>query len=480
MTSLSFIKKYHSFFLLITACLLFGFNNALFSWFVFFPVIALVYEVPLKKVWIYGGLYGVFSYLLYLPWLLKFSPVAMAGVSVLYFCYCSVLFFILKLCIVEKRLFRFCLILLVLCLYEFVKTLGFTGFSYGVNAYSQWKNLSFIQIADFSGVWGVSFILNYFSVLLFELYLAVKKQKVDRSFLRYTSFGLIFVIFSFSYGIFRIHQISSLEKNFRKIKVCAIQNNCDPWKSGIDNYSKDIHKLMELSDMALSEHPDTEVIIWPETAVVPSILKNYYTPNDVKRNILIKELLEYINSKKCGFLIGNFNSHGDCDYNSVLFFIPKKNVIPPEPEVYSKIHLVPFTEYFPYEKQFPALYKFLLDGDTHLWTPGDEYKVFEYEGLRFSTPVCFEDNFGGDLRNFKKSGTGAFFNLSNDAWSKSKRCQVQHLKMAVFRSVENHIPSVRSTASGETCFISSIGKIYQKIPSFTEGYAADYIPVIDR
>ena len=155
-------------------------------------------------------------------------------------------------------------------------------------------------------------------------------------------------------------------------------------------------------------------------------------------------------------------------------------MIPPEPEVYSKIHLVPFTEYFPYEKQFPALYKFLLDGDTHLWTPGDEYKVFEHDGLRFSTPVCFEDNFGGDLRNFKKSGTGAFFNLSNDAWSKSKRCQVQHLKMAVFRSVENHIPSVRSTASGETCFISSIGKIYQKIPSFTEGYAADYIPVIDR
>lgn len=98
--------------------------------------------------------------------------------------------------------------------------------------------------------------------------------------------------------------------------------------------------------------------------------------------------------------------------------------------------------------------------------------------FNFSSPICFEDTFGSDLKKFYKKGARAFVNLSNDAWSKSKRCQVQHLKMAVFRSVENHVPSVRSSASGETCIISSTGKIVARSESFRKNYVTGEIPVL--
>lgn len=108
----------------------------------------------------------------------------------------------------------------------------------------------------------------------------------------------------------------------------------------------------------------------------------------------------------------------------------------------------------------------LLNGDTHLWTPGTESVVFDVNDFSFSTPVCFEDNFSSLCRKFVKNGAKAFVSLSNDAWSKSEKCQIQHLKMAVFRSVENHVPSVRCSVSGETCIINSYGKIENRIKSF--------------
>ena len=77
------------------------------------------------------------------------------------------------------------------------------------------------------------------------------------------------------------------------------------------------------------------------------------------------------------------------------------------------------------------------------------------------------------------NGSRCFLNLSNDSWSKSIACQKQHLAMAVFRSVENRVPSVRSTSSGQTCVIDVNGKIIVEIPAFCCLYTSALVPIID-
>jgi apolipoprotein N-acyltransferase len=143
------------------------------------------------------------------------------------------------------------------------------------------------------------------------------------------------------------------------------------------------------------------------------------------------------------------------------------------------MHLVPFTEYFPFEKQFPALYQGLLNGDTHMWEPGKEARVFTIGDLRFSTPICFEDTFGDMGRRFVNRGARAFVNLSNDAWSNSLACQYQHLSMAVFRCVENRVPAVRSTASGQTVGIDPNGRVTAMAPPFSQEYLVVNVPLVD-
>jgi apolipoprotein N-acyltransferase len=144
---------------------------------------------------------------------------------------------------------------------------------------------------------------------------------------------------------------------------------------------------------------------------------------------------------------------------------------------YRKLHLVPFTEHFPYEKQLPWLYRALKDADTHFWEKGDTATVFEAGGLRFSTPICFEDTFGDLSRDFVRGGAEIIVNLSNDAWSKSLPAQMQHLSMAVFRAVENSRSMVRSTASGQTCAIDPSGRVLAMAEPFTETQLTVEVPV---
>jgi apolipoprotein N-acyltransferase len=55
---------------------------------------------------------------------------------------------------------------------------------------------------------------------------------------------------------------------------------------------------------------------------------------------------------------------------------------------------------------------------------------------------------------------------------------MQHLSMAVFRSVENRRSMTRSTASGQTCAVAPDGKILAMAEAFTEAALTVSVPVV--
>ena len=178
------------------------------------------------------------------------------------------------------------------------------------------------------------------------------------------------------------------------------------------------------------------------------------------------------------FVLGNYNPVGkgedQKDYNCAFVFVPGENVFPPEPYVYAKNHLVPFAEYFPYDKEFSFINDFLFENDRQ-WAKGKERVVFNCREQQFSTPICFEDGFGSECAEFVRNGAKILFILSNDAWAKSRKAQIQHLSMSVFRSIENRVPVVRSTSSGETCIIDKRGIVESCCNSFEESFALGMI-----
>ncbi len=462
----------------------------------YLPLFLLVRRLSWKTVWLYGFLCGVGCYCLFTYWLATFHPMGISVISSLYGFQFLLLFPVLKGASILLPDKGYLLQWLVLCAYEYIKTTGFAGFHYGVTAYTHWRWTTFIQCADIGGVWLLNALITFPSAWLSALLAPAFKgntpdfKKIHmRNFIRHSYIPItvwaLFYCLAWGYG-FAVQKDYSQNES---LQVALVQTNTDPWLGGYESYKRDLVTLKKLSSEALKNNPDIDFIVWPETSFVPRIEWHYKHRYSQETYDLVHDLLNFIDSASVPFVIGNdygtdgytrTGSYDVVDYNAVLLFKPGVNVIPPEPDMYVKMHLVPFTEFFPYDKYFPKIYQLLLNGDTHMWEPGIVPSVFTIQNLSFGTPICFEDTFGYIGRRFVNNGAQAFINLSNDAWSKSLACQYQHLSMAVFRSVENRVPSVRSTASGQTCIIDPNGRITAMAEPFTETYLVGDIPVLNK
>jgi apolipoprotein N-acyltransferase len=392
----------------------------------------------------------------------------------------TILFPLLKLALILYPQKGYILQWLLWLTYEYLRTLGFLGFPYGITGYTQWQYPALIGIASIFGVWGVSALVIFPSVYLGAAKTSAffhRERLAAAAWLGALAAALVF-------GFLQIYYTGNSHKDsVPTAKIALIQQNADPWKNNNSVTHRQMLKtLITLSNKALEEEPDTELVVWPETAFIPRIFWHLTYRDNVEAYGVVKELMDYLVHQKVPFLIGNDDARLEVssqgrwertDYNAALLF--ERETIK---SVYRKMHLVPFAEHFPYEKQFPRVYKMLLEADTHFWKSGTEPTVFTTGRLRFSAPICFEDCFGYISREFTRRGAQFIVNLSNDAWAGSLSCQVQHLAIAVFRAVENNRSLVRSTTSGQTCAISPRGKIIAEVPPFTETALTAEIPLL--
>ncbi|MBQ5490640.1 MAG: apolipoprotein N-acyltransferase [Treponema sp.] len=446
------------------------------------PVFLLIPQVKLSRVWLYGLAYGIMSYALLCSWLFTFRWYTIYFACLAYGLLMALVFLLMKVLSVLRPSLQFLSMPLVWLCYEYVKTLGFAGLHYGILAYTQWRNSALRSLASVGGVWLVSAVVVAFSAALSAVLYKIKNEKLTRCnwFLKLSAPVSVFLACGLCHfwgmGLAAKYRMQDTHLSLQTVSAVAVQSNTDPWKMGVETYRRDLKNLMHLTEDALQKNPDAQIVVWPETAFVPPLVKNYTLKNDVERYNLVLELLSFIEQHDVCFVIGNQHSVDEgkpyySDYNATLVFDRRCNqIIPPEPFIYKKQHLVPFTEWFPYGTLFPHVYNMLLEGDTHLWDQGTEPVVFTVRDVPFATPICFEDTFSDVCRSFVCNGARCFINVSNDAWSKSLACQMQHLSMAVFRSAENHVPSVRSTASGMTVHIDAAGSVVQCAVPFTASY----------
>jgi len=553
------------------------FKNGLpfLAWFAYIPVLVLIRKNGFASCAGWGAVYGLASYWLFNYWLGAFHPLAGTIVYSIYIVYMIAVFLLLKLADVLFPKKAYVVQWLIWLAYEYLRTKGFLGYSYGITGYSQWRMIPLIQIASLTGVWGVSALVTFPSFWLAcalkdwreefttelhegstELHEEKEKNKIKNSVklrvklrvLQREEFttelhegstelheekeknkiknsvklrvklrvlrgkSLLKALGETLISFFKKEKIPAIvwtaalcaslvfgiasNKDFSAFpsaQIALIQHNTDPWEASkasspmltYEAYRQDLAILKQLSSEALATEPKPQMVVWPETAFVPRIhWHNTYREDRNAWNI-VRELLEYLGEQDVPFLIGNDDARSEpeknpnsgekfrVDYNAALLFENGKIT-----ETYRKLHLVPFTEHFPYQKQLPFIYNTLIKADTHFWERGDVYTVFSGPGFNFSAPICFEDTFGYLSRGFVMRGADVLVNMSNDAWSKSLPAQNQHLSMAVFRAVENYRPMVRSTVSGQTCAIDPQGRVIAMAPPFKEAWIIPKIPLV--
>ncbi|MDR0569497.1 MAG: apolipoprotein N-acyltransferase [Spirochaetaceae bacterium] len=480
---------------LILGAVLFAgaFPNAVFpkglpvlGWIAYAPVFWVARQASLGACFLWGAFYGYTAYSLFNFWLSAFHPVAGLVVGVVYSAYFAVLFPLLKLAVSLFPRKGYILQWLFWMSFEYLRTLGFLGYSYGIIGYSQWEVIPIIQIADTFGVWGVSALIVFPSAWLAGAFSRKNGLGTEKPFFRREWLaGFVWIgAFSAALGYGFAGQVDYAEAPVRRIAL--IQHNTDPWLGGMLEYRNNFEVLKRLSDEALRQDPKPDMVVWSETAFVPRIYWHIHYRGDPDSYILVKDLMDYLADQDVPFVIGNDDARKEpeknanpaeefrVDYNAVMLFDRGKLI-----DQYRKVHLVPFTEQFPYKKELPKVYAELKKrNDIHLWEKGADFTVFSAGGARFSTPICFEDTFGNISREFVRNGAELLVNVTNDAWSQSLPAQMQHLSMAVFRAVENRRAMVRATASGQTCGIDPNGRIIAMADAFTETQLTVAVPIL--
>ena len=461
------------------------------------PVFMVIRNTTWRCVWFHGFLFGLVYYFFFNYWLKGFHALAIVIAPVIKGGEMLLLFLALKA--IDEAFPKKGYILkgAVWAAYAYLAENWFAGYPYGNIVYALYPYPVLYQTADITGIWGIICLMVFPQAAAADyLYPWVMGKKESfRLWLKSNLIPLIIwallAVASIIYGIFSLAYWEDRTPS-STMRVACVQHNHDSWKGGYNTYRSNFNNLKRYTTESLVTDPD--LVIWSETAFVPSVA--WHTTYDAKGTVwedihdLTIDFVEYAESIGVPLLTGNpksviadpslppYDEDGNknsVEYNTVILF--QDGEIKGE---YIKQHLVPFTEHFPYEKQLPWLYNLLKAMDYNWWIPGTEPTVFELNGVHFSTPICYEDSFGVLNAEYVASGAEVIINMTNDNWSKKPSAEWQHAEIAAFRSVETRKAMVRGTNSGITCLIEPTGEIQDPMKPFSMGTHTYEVPVYSQ
>lgn len=211
-------------------------------------------------------------------------------------------------------------------------------------------------------------------------------------------------------------------------------------------------KTLLLYKKLTEEHWDSDVIIWPETAI-PAFLSEVYEP------FLLP--LSNVAKQHHTDLVISVPVQGKADgeiYNGVI-------TLGKDTGMYRKNHLLPFGEYLPWQ----PLSGFVLNAlniNLGNFTPGGAAQpLLKAASYPFITSICYEDAFG-DAGIIGLPEAAFLVNVTNDGWFGNSIEPHQHLQIARMRAMETGRFLLRATNTGATAFVAPDGKIIKQAPLF--------------
>jgi apolipoprotein N-acyltransferase len=368
---------------------------------------------------------------------------------------------------------------------EYIRSnMSFLALPWGLLAHTQYQHPSIMQVSSITGAYGLSFsvfMVNSTLASVTLIFLARsrlrKKQPGYEPPSRRGVFSMVLASVILT-GLILFQGRAALSKPItgEKLKLSILQGNIgqdQKWNPKYKNYI--MQTYTDLSIAAAKDRPD--LIIWPEAATPRYVLKN---PS------LLKQIKSIIGDAKTSFLIGSAEyaksitkkpSNRVKIGNTALFFSPTGTLL----DTYLKIHLVPFGEYVPYPDIIPWPDFIAVQGNSSSDLPGEKHTIFELDGNKFGTVICWESIFPGLFRKFVKNGAGFMINITNEGWFRHK-IPHQYVAMNVFRAVENRVYLARAANTGVSCFIDPFGRITGRVErdgkdTYVRGYLTREITV---
>lgn len=370
-----------------------------------------------------------------------------------------------------------------------------TGFLMASLAHTQYRLPMMIQLAEYVGEYGVTFLIMFVAANLLEATLAIGRCATFRALVFKAPWQFIRVawpivaVIVLSVFVEAKHASMRSEASQQVVpRIALIQGNTPAdWKMDAERQQEIMQEYMQLSRDAVQEslardNKPVDLVVWPETAFRQNLItvqKGFTAPPErVHASVLTaakNDLAALVSQLGCAVLVGLDRIEIVPDeqegmsyqaFNSAVF-VDKSGKIT---AVYDKMHRVPFGEFIPLAEWFPFLYRLtpLTGGIVAGKGPAE---VWLTDTVLFSPNICYETVVPHLIRRqwdeqFARRSTppAALVNLTNDAWFWGSSELDMHLACGVFRAVETRTPLLIAANGGLSAYIDSMGQIRQVTP----------------
>lgn len=390
---------------------------------------------------------------------------------------------------------------------ELARTYGIAGIPWELLGYTQYRFLPLIQIADLTGVYGISFLLALSGYVVAEIFVfflpgiaswktgsspssprltpqlaTVEAQSTNQSTIHdlpassvggrsaivrfpwpaVTLFAVI-LLFTLLYGTLQLYALRTLSAYAsRPVTIAVVQGNipnAQRWQR-TQQASNLLHYAALTQQGLINQQPD--LVVWPEFAV------GFYLDQDP---ILQAQVARFTAALNANFLVGaprrETTDTGSRVFNSAYFFSRDGDLL----SAYDKRRLIPLAEYLP--PLLTWLQQQRTEGPND-FTPGMDATIFSSFFAPFGVVICYEVTYPYLVQSLVQGGAQFLVNLSNDIWGADEGAAAQHFSMTVFRAVEYRRYLVRAATAGVSGFLAPSGQWYGIIPG-REGVSVDKV-----
>ncbi len=356
---------------------------------------------------------------------------------------------------------------------EYLRAHLLGGFAMASIAHTQYRWVELIQVSDTFGFYGVSFVVVFAAACLARMVpMSGERLALWPLLPLATLFGA-----ALAYGSFRVHQQTTRPGP----KVALVQGSIDIDMKYDEKLAQQIfQQYYGLSRRAIEEHPDLDLIVWPETMYRDpwyAFAADYQPPADVAWTPAEIEtrsrdgIALVVRRLGVACLLGIDTVHyrpGGFDHFNSALLVDRGGQVRSR---YDKVNLVPFGEYVPFADVFPWLYQLtpLPSGSA----PGEGPQSMELDAggstVRIVPNICYENTLPHfvrrqvtTLRDREYVEPDLLVNLTNDGWFWGSAELDLHLACAIFRAVECRKPLLIAANTGFSAAIDSNGRLRAK------------------
>lgn len=339
--------------------------------------------------------------------------------------------------------------------FEWLRSWVFSGFPWLPLAASQWSRPAMLQMLQWSGYLGLSWVLVFFNLSLASYASAYIRHKglkngsfAKPNFEIYLAFA--FILSCLALFLFQRSHREGDEDLFYAGIVQPYVPGMLKWDS--DAAQDNLTRLNSLTNEVSQQ--GAQVVFWPESATPWPVMSS---------NGTMRQWADQMSSMVAlPIVMGNMADIEDPDgseyfYNGVFVVDPVKGL---SNRFYAKRKLVPFGEYNPLAfitDNFITLpYNFFTAGQSATLLT---VKVPGGRSYQFGSLLCYEDIFAKLARGEASGGADFFYVATNNAWYGEEAGAYQHAAHSVLRAVENRRPVLRCGNGGWSGLIDEYGSI---------------------